>query len=45
MVIGKILASLGSCIKLEFLGMRRNLFQGIIPPSLRSIRGLQELDL
>ena len=45
MLIGKILASLGSCIKLEFLDIRRNLFQGIIPPSLGSLRGLQELDL
>ena len=45
MLIGKIPASLGSCLKLEFLDMRRNLFQGIIPPSLGSLRGLQELDL
>uniref|UniRef100_A0A2N9ITA1 Protein kinase domain-containing protein n=1 Tax=Fagus sylvatica TaxID=28930 RepID=A0A2N9ITA1_FAGSY len=35
----QITASLGSCVKLEYLAMRRNLFQGIIPPSLRSLRG------
>uniref|UniRef100_A0A2N9G8F3 non-specific serine/threonine protein kinase n=1 Tax=Fagus sylvatica TaxID=28930 RepID=A0A2N9G8F3_FAGSY len=39
------IASLGSCVKLEYLAMRRNLFQGIIPPSLRSLRGLEILDL
>uniref|UniRef100_A0A2N9IDJ5 non-specific serine/threonine protein kinase n=1 Tax=Fagus sylvatica TaxID=28930 RepID=A0A2N9IDJ5_FAGSY len=32
-------ASLGSCLKLEFLAMRRNLFQGIIPPSFESLKG------
>ena len=45
MLFGKILASLGNCVKLEFLDIRRNLFQGIIPMSLGSLRGLQELDL
>ena len=45
MLFGKILASLGSCVKLEVLDIRRNLFHGIIPPSLGSLRGLQELVL
>ncbi|XP_023928548.2 probable LRR receptor-like serine/threonine-protein kinase At3g47570 [Quercus suber] len=44
MLFGKIPASLGSCVKLEFLDIRRNLFQGVIPPSLGSLRGLQKLD-
>uniref|UniRef100_A0A2N9G8J5 non-specific serine/threonine protein kinase n=1 Tax=Fagus sylvatica TaxID=28930 RepID=A0A2N9G8J5_FAGSY len=34
------LASLGSCVKLEDLAMGRNLLQGIIPPSLESLRGI-----
>uniref|UniRef100_A0A2N9HZU8 non-specific serine/threonine protein kinase n=1 Tax=Fagus sylvatica TaxID=28930 RepID=A0A2N9HZU8_FAGSY len=39
------IASLGSCVKLEDLRMGRNLLEGIIPPSLESLRGLQYLDL
>ena len=34
MLFGKILASLGSCIMLEFLYMGSNFFQEIIPSSL-----------
>ena len=45
MLFGKILASLGSCIMLEFLYMGSNFFQEIIPSSLESLRGLQSLDL
>ena len=45
MLFGKIPASLGSCIKLEYLYMERILFQGTIPPSLESLRGRQYLDL
>ena len=45
MLFGKIPESLGGCVKLEFLAMRRNYFQGIIPLSLASLRGLRSLDL
>uniref|UniRef100_A0A2N9G988 Protein kinase domain-containing protein n=1 Tax=Fagus sylvatica TaxID=28930 RepID=A0A2N9G988_FAGSY len=45
LISSQIIASLGSCVKLEYLAMGSNLFQGIIPPSLRSLRGLEILDL
>ena len=32
-------------MKLEFLVMRRNFFQGYVPSSLESLRGLEHLDL
>ena len=44
MLFGKIPTSLGSCVKLEYLLMGRNHFQGIIPPSLESLKGLQYLN-
>ena len=45
MLSGEILATLKSCVKLEFLAMRRNFFQGDVPSSLESLRGLEHLDL
>ncbi|KAM4072560.1 hypothetical protein ACB094_11G146800 [Castanea mollissima] len=45
MFFGKIPASLGSCIMLEYLYMENNFFQGFIPPSLESLRGLRCLDI
>ena len=45
MLSSKIPMSLGSCVKLEFLAMRRNFFQGTIPSSFESLRGLKQLDL
>ena len=45
MLFGKIPASLASCVKLEFLAMRRNFFQGDVPSSLESLRGLEHFDL
>ena len=44
MLFGKIPTSLDSCVKLEFLAMRNNFFQGAIPSSFESLRGLQVLD-
>jgi Leucine-rich repeat (LRR) protein len=45
MLTGEIPGSLGSCVRLEYLGMRGNFFQGIIPSSFRFLRGLRKLDL
>ena len=44
MLFGKIPTILGSGVKLEFLAMRSNFFQGAIPSSFESLRGLQVLD-
>ncbi|XP_023921421.1 probable LRR receptor-like serine/threonine-protein kinase At3g47570 isoform X1 [Quercus suber] len=45
MLFGKIPASLASCVKLDFLAMRRNFFQGDVPSSLESLRGLEHFDI
>lgn len=45
LLFGEILATLKSCVKLEFLAMRRNFFQRDVPSSLESLRGLTHFDL
>ncbi|KAM5554473.1 hypothetical protein ABKV19_022716 [Rosa sericea] len=45
MLFGEIPGTLGSCVKLEYLNMQGNFFQGPIPSSLASLRGIQELYL
>ncbi|GJU96068.1 kinase-like domain-containing protein [Tanacetum coccineum] len=42
---GNITSSLGECISLTTLNLRGNIFQGIIPSSLSSLRGLEVLDI
>ena len=44
MLFGNIPTILGSSVKLEFLAMRSNFFQGAIPSSFESLRGFQVLD-
>ena len=45
LLFAEIPATLNSCVKLEFLAMRRNFFQGDVPSSLESLRGLEHFDL
>nr|GEY51819.1 protein kinase-like domain-containing protein [Tanacetum cinerariifolium] len=42
---GSVTSSLGECISLTMLNLSGNLFQGIIPYSLSSLRGLKVLDM
>ncbi|KAB1215794.1 hypothetical protein CJ030_MR4G010914 [Morella rubra] len=41
----EIPASIGSCVRLEYLSLGRNFFHGHIPSSLESLRGIQSLVL
>ncbi|KAH0725066.1 hypothetical protein KY284_000931 [Solanum tuberosum] len=45
MLYGKIPSNIGRCIALESLVLAGNFFEGIIPSSLSSLKGLEELDL
>ena len=45
LLFDEIPTTLKSCVKLEFLAMRRNFFQGDVPSSLESLRGLEHFDL
>ena len=45
MMFGTIPTTLGSCVKLELLAMRRYFFQGVIPSSFESLNGIKVLDL
>ncbi|XP_071738689.1 uncharacterized protein [Rutidosis leptorrhynchoides] len=44
-LLGNIPSSLGGCTSLSYLYINNNLFQGMLPPSLSSMRGLVELGL
>ncbi|KAF5750843.1 putative LRR receptor-like serine/threonine-protein kinase [Tripterygium wilfordii] len=45
MLSGEIPSGLGSCVALEYMHMKGNLFEGTIPSSFSSLRGLRDLDL
>ncbi|XP_048420833.1 probable LRR receptor-like serine/threonine-protein kinase At3g47570 [Pyrus x bretschneideri] len=45
MLSGELPGSIGSCVKLEVLQLRGNLFNGSIPSSMVSLKGIQDLDL
>ncbi|KAI7737335.1 hypothetical protein M8C21_028798 [Ambrosia artemisiifolia] len=44
-MLSNIPSSLGGCVSLSFLSLKSNLFQGMIPPSFSSLRGVIKLDL